>query len=194
LARLVSLTADVAHTYDPQCPCPACRARATREWMLTDDLWLFEFGAWRSSPWNVGGAKHLGELQALGTNAYIGKRYGSRPPLPVRYADIAAAVADLDERGRACIELYYVLGVGLPVPKSYPGLFPDQVDAMIRHQAWTADDGWGDSGVAEAFRRAVAEGRMAEAEGGYRWDLTPRRWRQIRHAAIGAIVRRVIGG
>jgi hypothetical protein len=25
------VTADAAHTYDPQCPCPACRARATRE-------------------------------------------------------------------------------------------------------------------------------------------------------------------
>jgi hypothetical protein len=185
---------DERHTFDAQCPCPACRARATREWMLTDDLWLFEFGAWQSSPWNVGGAKHLGELQALGTNAYIGKRYGSRPPLPVRYADIAAAVAELDERAQACIELYYVLGVGLPVPRSYPDKYPEEIEAMIRHQAWTADDGWGDTGVAEAFRRAVAEGRMAEAEGGYRWVLSARRWGQIRHAAIGAIVRRVTGG
>jgi hypothetical protein len=36
---------DERHAYDPQCPCPACRARATREWMLTDDLWLFVQGA-----------------------------------------------------------------------------------------------------------------------------------------------------
>jgi hypothetical protein len=157
------MVADVAHVYDAQCPCPACRARATREWMLTDDLWMFEFGAWQSSPWNVGGA-------------------------------IAAAVAELDERSRACIELYYVLGVGLPVPRSYPDKYPEEIEAMIRHQAWTADDGWGDTGVAEAFRRAVAEGRMAEAEGGYRWVLSARRWGQIRHAAIGAIVRRVTGG
>jgi hypothetical protein len=188
------MAVEQVHDYDPQCPCPACRARATREWMLTDDLWMFEYGAWQSSPWNVGGAKHLGELQALGTNAYIGKRYGSRPPLPVRYADIAAAVAALDERSRACIELYYVLGVGLPVPRSYPDKYPEEIEAMIRHQAWTADDGWGDRGVAEAFRRAIREGKMAEAEGGYRWDLTPRRWGQIRHAAIAAIVRRVAGG
>jgi hypothetical protein len=190
----MAMAAEDTHLYDPQCPCPACRARATREWMLTDDLWLFEFGAWQSSPWNIGGAKHLGELQALGTTAYIGKAYHSKPPLPVRYADIAAAVADLDERSQACIELYYVLGVGLPVPKSYPGLFPDQVDAMIRHQAWTADDGWGDRGVSESFKRAIRERRMGRVEGGLLWDLSDERWRQIRHAAIGAIVRRVTGG
>jgi hypothetical protein len=187
------MAADAAHEFDPQCPCPACRARATREWMLTDDLWLFEFGAWQSSPWSVGGARHLGELQALGTNAYIGKAYHSKPPLPVRYADIAAAVAELDERSRACIELYYVLGVGLPIPRTYPDKYPEQIEAMIRHQAWTADDGWGDTGVARAFARAVETGQLIEA-GGVRWRLTPQRWGQIRHAAIGAIVRRVTGG
>jgi hypothetical protein len=192
------MVADERHEYDPQCPCPACRARATREWMLTDDLWMHEWGAWQASPWNTGNDKALGELRALGTNAYIGKAYHSRPPLPVRYADIAAAVADLDERGRACIELYYVLGVGLPVPKSYPGLFPDQVDAMIRHQAWTADDGWGDTGVARAFAKALDEGLVADESDKppWRagWKASADTWGRRRAAAIAAIVRRVTGG
>jgi hypothetical protein len=194
---LAMADADAAHEFDAQCPCPACRARATREWMLTDDLWLFEFGAWQSSPWNVGGAKHLGELQALGTNAYIGKRYGSRPPLPVRYADIAAAVADLDERSQACIELYYVLGVGLPVPKSYPDKYPEEIEAMIRHQAWTADDGWGDTGVARAFAKALDEGLVADEPGKppwkAGWKASADTWGRRRAAAIAQIIKRVCG-
>jgi hypothetical protein len=47
--------------------------------------------------------------------------------------------------------------------------------------------------VARAFARAVETGQLVEA-GGVRWRLTPQRWGQIRHAAIGAIVRRVTGG
>jgi hypothetical protein len=192
------VAADVAHEFDPQCPCPACRARATREWMLTDDLWMHEWGAWQASPWNTGDDKALGELRALGTNAYIGKAYHSRPPLPVRYADIAAAVADLDERARACIELYYVLGVGLPVPRSYPDKYPEEIEAMIRHQAWTADDGWGDSGVARAFAKALDEGLVADEpdkppwKAG--WKASADTWGRRRAAAIAAIVRRVTGG
>jgi hypothetical protein len=53
--------------FDPQCPCPACRARATREWMLTDDLWLHRVRGLavlalehrrRPAPGRVAGARH----------------------------------------------------------------------------------------------------------------------------------------
>jgi hypothetical protein len=188
---------DATHSYDPECFCGRCdaqrRARALSEAMLHDDAWLMEWGRWRASPWNVGGGKRLEELEILGMNAYIGKRHHSTPPAPVKYSDIDDAVARLDERSRACIELYYVLGVGLPAPKSYPHMDPEEIEALIRHQAWTADDGWGDTGVARAFARAVDSGQLTE-DGPQRWRLTPQRWGQIRHAAIGAIVRRVAGG
>jgi hypothetical protein len=194
---MATMAAEHAHTYDPRCPCPACRARAMREWMLTDDLWMHEWGAWQVSPWSTSNDKALGELRALGTNAYIGKAYHSRPPLPVRYADIAAAVADLDERSRACIELYYVLGVGLPVPRSYPDKYPEEIEAMIRHQAWTADDGWGDTGVARAFAKALDEGLVADEPDKPRWKAgwkaSADTWGRRRAAAIAAIVKRVVG-
>jgi hypothetical protein len=197
MPMLAMVDTDERHPYDPECYCDRCdaqrRAQALREAMLHDDAWLMEWGKWRASPWNIGGGKRLEELEILGMNAYIGKRHHSAPPAPVKYSDIDDAVARLDERSQACIELYYVLGVGLPAPKSYPDMDPEEIEAMIRHQAWTADDGWGDTGVARAFARAVEAGELVE-EGGLRWRLTPQRWGQIRHAAIGVIVRRVTGG
>jgi hypothetical protein len=196
------MAAEQAHEFDPECCCDRCdaqrRARALREALLTDDAWLHEFGAWQSSPWNVGGSKALEELQVLGTTAYIGKAYHSRPPLPVRYADIAAAVAELDERSQACIELYYVLGVGLPTPRTYPDKYPEEIEAMIRHQAWTADDGWGDTALARVFARMLDEGLVADEpdKPPWRagWKASADTWGRRRAAAIAAIVRRVTGG
>jgi hypothetical protein len=193
---------DAAHEYRDDCYCERCdtrrRAQAVRDAMLHDDEWLFAWGAWQASPWNVGGSKALEELQVLGTTAYIGKAYHSKPPLPVRYADIAAAVADLDERSQACIELYYVLGVGLPTPRTYPDKYPEEIEAMIRHQAWTADDGWGDTALARVFARMLDEGLVADEpdkppwKAG--WKASADTWGRRRAAAIAAIVRRVTGG
>jgi hypothetical protein len=193
------VVAEQVHEFDPQCPCPACRARATREWMRGDDIWLHAWGAWQASPWNTGGgSKRLEERALLGTNAYIGKRYMSKPPLPIEYADIAAAVAELDERSRACIELYYVLGVGLPTPRTFPELYPDQMERAERYLKWEADDGWGDTGVARAFAKAFDEGLVADEPDKPRWKAgwkaSADTWGRRRAAAIAAIVRRVTGG
>jgi hypothetical protein len=195
----VPVTADAAHEYDPQCPCPACRARATREWMRGDDIWLFDWGAWQASPWNAGDrTKRLGELAQLGTNAYIGKRYGSKPPLPIPYQDIADAVAGLDERARACIDLYYVAGVGLPTPRNFPELYPDQMGKAEEYLKWGADDGWGDTAIARVFARMLDEGLVADEpdKPPWRagWKASADTWGRRRAAAIAAIVRRVTGG
>jgi hypothetical protein len=69
---------------------------------------------------------------------------------------------------------------------------------MIRHQAWTADDGWGDTGVARAFAKALDEGLVADEPDKPRWKAgwkaSADTWGRRRQAAIAAIVRRVTGG